>query len=233
MGEFLYETHLHTSEGSICGYTSGREYVDFYKDAGFDGIIVTDHFFTGNSTVKFMPITSWEEKVEVFCSGYENAKKAGDKAGLKVFFGWESWYEGTEFLVYGLTKEWLLEHPEIMECSISEQYRLVHQDGGMVIHAHPFREAPYILEIRLEPDYVDGIEVFNYANHYRNPLFNKRAYEYAQKYDLPMTCGSDIHRKGSAVCAMCFEEPLHSIQDYMKAVRGKKEYTFRKDVMDS
>ncbi len=226
MREFLYETHLHTAEGSACGKTPGAEYVHTYKEAGYDGIIVTDHFFNGNSVARFMEFATWEEKVDVFCSGYEQAKEAGEKIGLKVFFGWESGYAGTEFLVYGLTKEWLLKHPEIVGCSIRKQYELVHEAGGMVIHAHPFREAPYIAEIRLEPEYVDGVEVYNRANESRNPVFNKRAYRYAKDNDLPMTCGSDIHQAGSPVCAMCFEKPLHSIEDYINAVCKRKKYSF-------
>lgn len=44
----------------------------------------------------------------------------------------------------------------------------------MVIHAHPYREAPYIPEIRLYPDYVDGVEVYNVSNVNLDIMFNKR-----------------------------------------------------------
>lgn len=222
MGEFYYETHLHTLEGSACGDFSGRDYAKAYKKAGYDGIIVTDHFFNGNTAAP--RLASWERKVEILCSGYENAKRIGDEIGLKVFFGWEAGYTGTEFLIYGLTKEWLIEHPQIIKCSIQEQYEMVHQAGGMVIHAHPFREAIYIPSIRLEPKFVDGVEVYNRANEERNPSFNKKAYQYAKEYGFPMTCGSDIHRKEDPKCAMCFEKPLHSIEDFITVVLSKKGY---------
>ena len=39
---FLYETHLHTCQGSACGVSEGKEYPVFYQDMGYDGIIVTD-----------------------------------------------------------------------------------------------------------------------------------------------------------------------------------------------
>ncbi len=45
---FLYETHLHTCQGSACGVTPGREYPKRFQDLGYDGIFVTDHFFQGN-----------------------------------------------------------------------------------------------------------------------------------------------------------------------------------------
>ena len=54
-----------------------------YKEEGYTGIIVTDHFFNGNTTVpRDLP---WEERVELFCKGYENAKAKGDEIGLDVY----------------------------------------------------------------------------------------------------------------------------------------------------
>ena len=46
MGLYRYETHLHTSEASACAVFSAVEQVRSYKAAGYDGIIVTDHFLT-------------------------------------------------------------------------------------------------------------------------------------------------------------------------------------------
>ena len=106
-----------------------------YKEAGYTGIIVTDHFFYGNTSVdRSLP---WEEWVRRFCLGYEHAKAEGERIGLSVFFGWEACYEGTEFLVYGLDQAWLLAHPQIKDASIREQYALVHEGGGIISHAHP------------------------------------------------------------------------------------------------
>ena len=48
---FLYETHMHTCQGSACGRATGREQARVYRDAGYTGIIITDHFFGGNTAV--------------------------------------------------------------------------------------------------------------------------------------------------------------------------------------
>ena len=144
---YLYETHMHTSEASACAGSTGAQMARAYKEAGYTGIIVTDHFFYGNTSVdRSLP---WEEWVRRFCLGYEHAKAEGERIGLSVFFGWEACYEGTEFLVYGLDQAWLLAHPQIKDASIGEQYALVHEGGGIISHAHPFREEDYIPEIRL------------------------------------------------------------------------------------
>ena len=70
---YIYETHLHTATASKCAVSTGNEYIAYYKELGFHGIFVTDHFFNGNSCVpKNLP---WEERIDIFCQGYEDAKK--------------------------------------------------------------------------------------------------------------------------------------------------------------
>lgn len=221
---YLYETHMHTCEGSACGHNTGAEMARAYKEAGYTGIIITDHFFYGNTAIdRSLP---WEEWVEQYCKGYEHAKEEGDKIGLQVFFGWESAYHGTEFLIYGLDKEWLKKHPEIRDASIEEQYELVHKDGGMVIHAHPYREASYIPEIRLFPEHVDGVEGINASHKFREKkaedgraLYDVQAQEYAAKYHLPMTGGSDAHTTQILGGGTAFREKPESIQDFIRLVK--------------
>ena len=81
---YLYETHLHTTAASACARSSGAEYISFYKSLGYAGIIVTDHFFNGNCSIP--DNLPWEERVNLFCRGYEEAKAEGDRQGLQVFF---------------------------------------------------------------------------------------------------------------------------------------------------
>lgn len=224
---YVYETHLHTNEASACAVNTGAEMARACYEAGYTGIMVTNHFVYGNTNVdRSLP---WAEWVECFCKGYENAKTEGDKLGLQVFFGWESCYQGTEFLVYGPDKAWLLAHPQIRDATIEEQYRMVSQDGGMVIHAHPFRKEDYIPKIRLFPEYVDGAECVN-ATHscglsrsHNDPEFDEKAKAYAKGYHLPMTAGSDVHRTELLYGGMAYKEPLTGIDDYIRAVKERRD----------
>ncbi len=216
MSLYKYETHLHTTEASACSELSAAKQVQIYKNAGYSGIIVTDHFFNGNSSVpRDLP---WEERVELFCRGYENAKEEGDRIGLSVFFGWEASFRGTDFLVYGLDKQWLKEHPDILSWSVEEQYKRVHEDGGFIVHAHPFRVRPYIKEIRLFPKYVDAIEAINLGN--RNEDFDRKALLYAKKHKLPVTAGSDSHFPIDYYTGVAFRHKLDSIKDYINGIQS-------------
>ena len=68
--KYKYEVHMHTAQSSACGKTPAREYISEFKRLGYDGIIITDHFFWGNTAVdRKLP---WEDFVEEY---WKNLKK--------------------------------------------------------------------------------------------------------------------------------------------------------------
>lgn len=214
---YLYETHMHTCQGSACGRSTGREHVHFYKDAGYTGIIVTDHFFGGNTAVdRSLP---WEERIDLFWKGYEDAYEEGLKVGLDVFFGLEQNYHGDEYLIYGLTKEYMKSHPEMEHWTRAQQLSEVHAAGGCVIQAHPFRMRDYMDRIRVGSDFADGVEVANKGN---APLDDARCMLYAREKGLLMTAGSDNHRSPADMTyGVELEERLGSIRDYVKLILNR------------
>ena len=103
-----------------------------------------------------------------------------------------------------------------MEMTRHELLKAVHEAGGIMIQAHPFRERDYLSDIKLAPTACDGIEVYNAAN---KPNMNALGYEYCVKLGLPMTAGSDIHYfHNEAMGGMLFENRIGSVQDYAEAV---------------
>lgn len=219
--EYIYETHLHTCMASACGKSHGYEYIDYYKSLGYSGIIVTDHFFNGNCAIpRDIP---WKDRVELFFKGYEEAKEEGDKKNFQVFFSWECNFSGDEYLVYGLDKQWLLDHPDILEWDHIKHYNMVHEAGGLVVQAHPFRVRGYLSRINIHPFQCDAWEVANAGN---MTCCDKLAYAYAKKYGITMTAGSDIHRAGQTdngeVYGVAFDTPLTSIQDYVERIKSGK-----------
>lgn len=106
------------------------------------------------------------------------------------------------------------------------------QIGGMVIHAHPFREEAYIPKIRLFPEYVDGVEAINamhespVSNSHKNPDFNERAKEYAQENNLPITAGSDQHTTQMIGGGMLFERKIIDVHDFCSAVLNREAVAY-------
>lgn len=225
---FLYETHLHTSQGSACARCTGAEMARAVREYGYTGIFVTDHNWGGNCRVD--RTLAWKDWVRKYCAGYRDAAKAGETLGLDVFFGMEAGFSGTEFLLYGISEEWLYEHPGIREADVEAMYGMIRESGGMMIHAHPFREEYYIPEIRLFPEFVDGVEGVN-ATHsngastgHNDPAFDERAIAYAKKYKLPLTAGSDIHGTSLFGGGMAFKRRLTGPEDFIRAVSGDEDY---------
>ena len=113
---YRYETHCHTLYASACSSLDAETMVALYLANGYDGIVVTDHFFNGNTAIS--PSLGWKERVGAFYGAYMNVRKEGEKRGLKVFFGFEYSYSGTDFLAYGMGPDFLCRHPEMMALSV-------------------------------------------------------------------------------------------------------------------
>lgn len=212
---YKYDTHVHTAPVSKCARATVRETVEFYKELDYDGIFITNHFLDSNINIdKSLP---YDVKLEFFMSDYHEAVKVGKEVGLKIFFGTELMYKGTDFLVYGLDEDWYFAHPEIMEMERKEELKLMRDSGGLVVHAHPFREADYIGHIRLFPQSVQGVEIINAA---RKDHENKMAGIYAEEYNFYRTAGSDNHVAYYArmLAGMMSETPIVDEQDFIKRV---------------
>lgn len=185
---------------------------------GYSGMIVTDHFFNGNTCVP--ADLSWKERVEIYCSGYERALKAAEGKDFVVMFGVEFNFNKDEYLIYGIDKQWLLDNECIMQMNRHELFEAVHKAGGIMIQAHPFRERDYLSDIKLAPSCVDGIEVYNAAN---SANMNALGYEYCSKLGLPMTAGSDIHfYRDNEMGGMLFGSRIDSIDEFVKAIMSGK-----------
>ncbi len=219
---FKYETHLHTSPVSACASATVEDSLKTYSELGYDGIFITNHFLSGN-IFHAIRDKSYAEKIEFYFTDYERALELSKKYNIKVFCGVEtSAFDGTDFLIYGLDKEWFLAHEEWQEMNMKNQIKYFKEHGALVIQAHPFRESDYINHIRLFPREVDGIETINAS---RPDFENEMAEKYAEHYGLKCTAGSDMHRAhlrpiklGWVEC----EEPLNCVQDFIKAFKEGK-----------
>ena len=121
---YRYDLHVHTEEGSACGRSPGADMADFYKSQGYAGIVITDHFFTGNTRPdRSLP---WKEWLAEFKKGYEHAKARGDEIGLSVFYAWEHSFHGNDFLTFGLAEYIVQGLLFIVFCIIMKKVKIVY-----------------------------------------------------------------------------------------------------------
>lgn len=219
MYNYKFETHLHTSESSACGRSTGAEMVRACKEAGYSGAVITDHFFNGNCAIRGN--YSWRERVRLFMQGYENAKREGDKIGLDVYFGFEYGMSGNDFLIYNFGESQIADYPEIMSDSFEKFAEKVHGDGGFIIHAHPFRYEVYIAQPgRIFPQCTDAVEIVN-ASH-KNPQYDEDAKKYAAQYNLIKFGGSDTHHIDSKKGGIAFEKKPESLEDMINLMKQNR-----------
>ncbi len=216
---FYYELHSHTNAASLCSIVEPEEYIKFYLDRGYSGMVVTDHFYHGNTSVnRRMP---WDMFIDEYCEGYYRAKREGDKHGFTVLFGFEQKFcDGTdEYIVLGISPEWLKSHPEIRDMKRIPFFQTIKQAGGFIIQAHPFRVRYYVSDIRLSLDYVDAIEVLNLGDFDEQ---SRQSYEYAKNLGLPMTAGTDIHsiENRDEVGGIAIEKKINTIEELIEEIKS-------------
>lgn len=210
---------------SRCGAVSVRDNLEFYKRIGYQGVFITNHFIDGNINIdKSLP---YAERIEFYFSDYEKGVKIGEEIGLDVFCGIETSYKGTDCLVFGLDKEWFLDHPEIEDMERSALLQLFLDSGALVIQAHPFREAFYIDHIRLFPRHVHGVEIFNSGC---NESQNRMAKLYCDEYGLIPFAGTDNHRgqRQEVLYGVKTKERIKSVAHFIEVVKERRVVPFTK-----
>ena len=221
---FKTETHLHTAEVSKCARVCAADLIAMYHEAGYSTVFVSDHFQT--NTLDSKGDIPWEEKIDSFLEGYRVAKDAGDKLGVTVLPCAEFRLadSSNHFLVYGISREFLVANPEMHKLSAEEFAAIAHEWGLYIVHAHPFRDSAR----HPKPELVDAIEVYNSNPRHENNT--DLAEELARSLDLPVTAGSDTHRTEDVACSgVATEYRIETAEDYIRAVRDRQISIIKRD----
>lgn len=198
MNSFKYQMHTHTAPCSRCAPMVHQELIDALIQGGYSGCVLTNHFIKGNSGIdRNLP---WNKFVAQYEKDYLECKKTAESYDLDIIFGIEEHlFDGLEILCYGITPQFLYDHPELRDDHTIETWsNALHEFGALCIQAHPFRDRVYIKNPRLLPNqYIDGIEVFNASNKLEdNELANKVAMNHPEWI---LVSGADTHSAAS-VC---------------------------------
>ncbi len=192
------ETHCHTSGVSSCGDTKTEEIIRKYLDAGYGGIIVTNHF----SRIDYEKILigdNRKQKIDYFFKVYDDFANECAKNGLKTFFAAEIRVRdaraeiGTEYIVLGLPRSEYYSEKPLYDLEQKTLFELAEKHGAFMYQTHPFRTGAHVGN----PEFMHGVESFN--GHYHHQNNNALAEEFRAKNGLIGLAGTDFHHPDQPV----------------------------------
>lgn len=217
MKEYIFETHMHTSEVSPCGKVPARDGIRLYHDLGYDGVCITDHFYSG--FFEKLDGLTWEQKIDRYLEGYRIAKDEGEKLGIKVILGMEYCFPGTndDILVYGFDEKFLYEHENLYLLKEDELKKVADKSNLLLIQAHPFRK----MISKTYDDIVEGFEIYN--GNPRHNSMNDVAESHAKAHNGIMISGSDFHQVQDAGMGGIYLPRIpHDSFDFARIIREVK-----------
>jgi predicted metal-dependent phosphoesterase TrpH len=228
------DMHIHTTAYSGCSNMTPDETAIAAKDAGLDGICITEHN------------RIWKK---------EEAEALAHKHGIAVFRGMEVTTTGGDILVFGLDEE----PRQMWESSVGDRsgksgwpeiadkplYPLapallkarVDAVGAVAIAAHPFRrflvfgvgELPMNLEEAMNNPtfaHVHGLEVCNSLSTAQE---NDLALQVAEALGCLKFGGSDAHSTTAVgSCVTAFEDPISDERELVAALHGRRFHVERR-----
>ena len=186
------ELHAHTKPASPCGDLAPETVVETFAAAGYHGIAITNHFFTGIFE-RYYQAADKKSALEQYLSDYHRALEAGEKIGIKVYLGAELRWEhlsDNDYLLLGVDEAMLSDVFDYMKGDAATFVRDCKSEKSFFLQAHPFRDGL----TRLSPALLDGMEAFNL-----HPGHNSRialASQFADAHHLIKTIGTDFHHEG-------------------------------------
>ena len=210
--KYIYELHCHTACTSRCGRVEPKEIVRLYKEKGYGGIVVTDHY----SPLTFVPNWNPQKQIDFYLEGYRQMKAAAGE-DFTVLLGMElrHYASGNDYLIYGVTEDFLYNAGNLMMKSVRQMRKFCDENGFLLYQAHPFR--PYIVRAGVMK-YLDGVEVFNGKC---SASENQKSFEWAKKNGKLMVYGSDFHvEKNLAKGGIITETPIKSNDDLLNVLKS-------------
>lgn len=188
------DLHMHEKNYSLDSFLALEEMVEIAKKRGLDAICITDHDSMGLR---------------------EYAAEYSEKTGFPIFVGIEFYSLQGDILAFGI------DHYPEERVSAQEFIDYVHEQGGVVVSAHPFRHNRRGLEDNL--DTLKGVDAIEILNGSTLPDATMMAVRYAKKYGFAITGGSDCHYPDKVgICATYFSNDIKTMDDLVNAIRNKE-----------
>jgi len=211
------ELHVHSAEISPCGWMPVREVIDLYIAAGYDAIVLTNHFSPPARASLIAKGMAPGDFHGLYHETVEKAQSIGKERGLLVLGAYEVRFacNANDYLVYGMTGEQCRDVDGIFAMTPAEFGEKAEKEGFLFYQAHPFRNGMTVVD----PQVLFGIEVQN--THPRHDSRNDIARAWAEKYHLHAIAGSDCHRvEDVGTSAILTDFPVKDISDLVHVLRG-------------
>lgn len=177
------DAHVHSNGISRCSHVTVQQLVDNKRAQGYDGMVLTNH-----CQGWYYPPEQNAEFIQSFIAEFRAAKAYGDSLGFAVWLGIEATVQQpfyADWLLYGVTEEFLRSAPCLYQLTQEELYALCQKSGVLMVQAHPFR-----MQRVGERSQMDGVEV----NCTPGDLETyEKVIELAKEKKMLVTCGTDYH----------------------------------------
>lgn len=216
--KYKIELHCHTAPLSACSDITSPELIRYYREAKYQGLVVTNHF----SPSPFSNKKKYLKYVDEYVKDFEFLKKLGEDAGIKVYFGVEIRFEGNynDYLIYGIDAEFLKNIP--LGCKSLEQFNEYKKNfpDVLTIQAHPFRNGMLLVDSSL----IDGMEVYNLHPNHNSRIGFAAKYSEMEGFKIS-TCGTDFHHIGhDALSALLTKELPEDEKALVRCIKNEQIY---------
>ena len=214
------ELHIHTTGFSYCGKLSVAEIVELYSQAGYDAIVITNHF--NSISRKWFEERGGVDYLKSYFDTLRQGVELGKKHNLLVLGGFELRFNenANDYLVYGMTEEMCQDYEKIFAMTPKEFKEFADERGILFYQAHPFRNGITVVS----PESLFGMEVLN--THPRHDSRNDIALAWAEKYGLHKIAGSDCHQTVDVGTSAIFtDHPVKNMDDLVYVLKNDL-YTF-------
>lgn len=224
------DMHTHCKPVSRCAHHQPEQLAEMFKNAGMDGFVLTNHCYPNHCDALSDDL---HEQAKIYVDVFEECREAGQKIGIKVFFGVEIKLikvEGApEFLLYGISEQDFINSYPLYNATQKELFEFCNDKNIVMVQSHPYRTEQGYSPADMR--YVHGIEVYN-----PHLLFDARfddCMKLARENGKLKTSGSDFHVETQAGLAGMIlpgdTTDQFMLRDYLKS--GKCKIFSKNDIL--
>ena len=211
------DAHVHSIGISKCSRVTYEQIVKNKQAVGYDGAVLMNHCQPWY--YKSEELKDW---IENFIQEFNRAYEYGKNLGFTYFLGIEvsvSVPMWTDFLIFGVTEEFLRNAPDMCRISQQELYEYCQKYGALMVQAHPKRMNFEFLD----PAYMDGVEINISPRDINNRAIVE---EFAKEHGIGVTVGSDYHEAYDGdFGGLIIPDDIENSVDLVNYMKNQKELT--------